>query len=117
MKNFSKILILLIIFIFSIGVVCAHDLNQTDPSCVDGENEIGIDHKDVLSDSPAKSFKDLNESISDLTISEFNVTDDYLTGWVLYACDGTINVNGGTFNHVAGRIETVDAEGTGTINK
>ena len=45
----------------------------------------------------------------------FNVTDDYLSGWVLYANNGTINVNGGTFNHVAGRIDTVYGEGA--INK
>ena len=77
MKSYSKFLILLLIFIFSIGAVCAHDLNQTDQSCVDGENGIGINDEDVLSDSSVKSFKDLNESMSDMTISEFNVTDDY----------------------------------------
>ena len=45
----------------------------------------------------------------------FNVTEDYLSGWVLYAGDGTINVKGGTFTHVAERIETV--AGTGKIIK
>ena len=58
-----------------------------------------------------------NSGTTTINGGTFKVTEDYESGWVLYAYNGTINVNGGTFNHVAGRIETVEAEGTGTINK
>ena len=68
---------LILIFIFSISTVCAHDLNQTDSFTADYENEIAIDADDTVSASEGKSFSDLNESISQ-SVTEFNMTDDYI---------------------------------------
>lgn len=51
MKNFYKFLILLLIFIFSVGAVSAQDLNQTAPVCIENGNEVDIDDAILLSDS------------------------------------------------------------------
>ncbi len=91
-KKFS--LILLLIFICSVGVVSAQDANQTEFS---ENNEVEISDCDILSDNP-KSFsdfdKDLNDSDYKLDMKYDYVFDEQKDN-ILYDYESkTVEING-----------------------
>lgn len=71
MKIYKICIILLLVFIFSVGAVNAQILNQTD--------EISVDDEDIVIDvnAPAKTFTDLNNDIS-VSTGELNINNDYV---------------------------------------
>lgn len=71
--KFKKIcLILLVVFIFSISAVCAHDTNQTEESNISSSDDLTLSNSSLT----VKTFTDLEKDISNAG-SEWNVDSDY----------------------------------------
>ena len=96
-------IIILLIFILSIGFASAQDLNDTDETAIGDTNEIAVDN---LGESGVKTFKDLSDvllNISD-TPTEVNLTDDYVY-------DEEIDNENNTFLIINGNNVTVNGNG------
>ena len=103
MKKYVMCIIILLIFILSIGFASAQNLNDTDETAIGDANEIAVDN---LGESGVKTFKDLSDvllNISD-TPTEVNLTDDYVY-------DEEIDNENNTFLIINGNNVTVNGNG------